>query len=487
METENHLEQGNICFAEGRFAEAGENFNLVLAEKEDQPDAWHGVALVAWMAGDLERALEAVQQALSFAPGTVSYLNSLGEIRRARGEWKAAEEALQHALEINPAFAMAHNNLGMVYLSQESFSKAVAEFEHAVQLDPLLAMAYFNMGLAFKELNRLGEAINAYRHAVALKPDFVHAHVNLAIALLLDGQLLDGFEEYEWRLMPSFTPSRYFDQPRWDGLIDPDKTLLVHTEQGHGDTIQFIRFLPFIAAEGMRIIVQCPAELQSLLGSVEGISMTYRLDEALPDFDTHIPLLSLPNLFKTDLSRIPANIPYLLPPFEKMKAWGERLSIYGENVRIGLRWRGNPGNTLDAERSIPLAVFEPLAGMPQVTFISLQDTPLTKEERASAEKLGLVDVSGELHDFTDTAALIENLNLVISVDTAVLHLAGAVGRPVWALLKHVPHWPWMLDREDSPWYPSARLFRQRERGNWVEVLEGMAELLRGVMQSIQEE
>lgn len=486
METENHLEKGNICFAEGRFAEAEEHFSQALNEEGGQHGAMHGLALVAWMKGDLGCALESVQNALALMPESVSYLNSLGEIRRARGEWEEAEAALKQALEMNPAFAMAHNNLGMVYLSREDFPAAVTAFEHAVQLDPSLAMAYFNMGLAFKASNRLEEAIGAYSHAIALKPDFVYAHVNLAIALLLAGRLQEGFAEYEWRLKPEFTSPRHFEAPQWDGLIDPDKTLLVHTEQGHGDTLQFIRYLPFIAAQGMRVIVQCPAELQSLLESVEGVAMTYRIDEPLPDFDAHIPLLSLPHLFQTDLSKIPANVPYMVAPYEKVRAWGERLSAYGNTVKIGLRWMGNPQNTLDAERSFPLEMFTPLAGLPQVTFVSLQNTPLTAEERVSAEKLGMVDVSSDLRDFTDTAALIENLNLVIAVDTAVLHLACALGRPAWALLKHAPHWPWMLDREDSPWYPSLRLFRQRERGNWAEVLEEVAALLNGVMQSVQE-
>ncbi|TSA50012.1 MAG: tetratricopeptide repeat protein [Nitrosomonadales bacterium] len=486
METRNHLEMGNTCFNEGRLTEADKYYTLVLASDPDQPDALHGLGMVAWMQGNLERAMDMVGQAISQTPDSVFYLNSMGEILRSRGEFEEAKQTLLRALGIAPEFAQARNNLGMIYMTQGDFQKSVTEFRQAVQLAPDLAMAYFNLGLASKELNQLDEAISAYRQAIVLNPDFVMAHVNLAIALLLDGQLREGFEEYEWRLRPEFAPTRQFDRPRWDGLIDPKGTLLVHTEQGYGDTIQFIRYLPFIAAEGMRIIVQCPAELQNLLQSVEGVSMAYTFDEVLPDFDAHIPLLSMPFLFQTDLSKIPANVPYLSAPFEKVQSWREWLYAQGETIKIGLRWAGNPHNTQDEERSFPLSVFEPLAGLPQVMFVSLQNTPLTDAEKISAGKLGLVDVSADLHDFVDTVALIENLNLVISVDTAVLHLAGALGKQVWGLQKYAPHWPWMLERDTSPWYPSMRLFRQQQRGDWVAVSERVAGMLRDVMQSIKE-
>lgn len=486
METESPLEMGITCLNAGRLAEAEEYFCQVAVDTPGYADALHGQALVARMSGNQDRALDLVAQALAILPDSVSCLNSMGDILRIRGEFVAAEEVLMRALQLSPEFSMAWNNLGMVYLSQGDFSKAVMAFTQTAQLDPNMAMAHFNIGLALKELNHLDESIAAYRRAIALTPDFVEAHVNLAIVLLLDGQLREGFEEYEWRLAPNFTPPREFACPRWDGMVDPNATLLVHTEQGYGDIIQFIRYLPFIAVEGMRVIVQCPTELQSLLQGVEGIAMTYSFDEVLPDYDAHIPLLSLPLLFQTDLTKIPANVPYLYTPFEKTQAWREKLYALGETLKIGLRWSGNPRNTHDGGRSCQLSLFEPLAGISQVTFISLQNEPLSEHDRASAEKLGLVDLSSDLHDFTDTAALIENLDLVISVDTAVLHLAGALGRPTWALLKYAPHWPWQLDREDSPWYPDMRLIRQNVEGDWTEVLEWVAMLLSGVMESVQE-
>lgn len=486
MGTKSQLEMGVTCFNEGRFADAVEHFGVVEEGDPGYADALHGLGMVAWIRGELDVALELVERAVAFAPGNIFYLNSLGEVLRMRGDFSAAEESLRRALSIDPEYAQAHNNLGMLYLTQGLFPESVLEFNRAVQLAPDLAMAYFNMGIALKEMNQLAGAIAAHRQATAISPDFVEAHVNLAIALLLEGQLAEGFTEYEWRLRPEFTPSRRFDRPLWNGLIDAEGTLLVHTEQGYGDVIQFVRYLPFIAAEGMRVILQCPAELQGLLQGVEGVSMTYSFDDALPDFDAHIPLLSLPHLFKTDLSKIPANVPYLFASFEKSQAWGERLAALGDTIKIGLRWAGNPNNTHDSGRSCPLALFEALAGMPQVTFVSLQNSPLTALEKVSAERLGLVDVSADLRDFSDTAALVSRLDLVISVDTAVLHLAGALGKSAWALLKYAPHWPWLLEREDSPWYPGLYLFRQERSGDWAGVLKLAAVMLHGVMESIQE-
>lgn len=486
METDRFLEQGAIFFNQGKLVEAEQCFSQIPAGHPQYPDSLHNLGLIAWKRGELDTALEKVERAVTFAPNAAVYLNSLGEIQRMRGEFDRAEEILLRALTIQPEMAMAHNNLGMLYQSQGRFAESITAFNQAVHLLPEMFMAHYNLGISLKEINRLDASIAAYRRALELDPDFVEAHVNLALVLLLHGQLPEGFQEYEWRLRPEFSSSPPFGSPRWDGMIDSQATLLVHTEQGCGDTIQFIRYLPFIAAESMRVIVRCPAEMQGLLQSVEGVAMVFAPGETLPDFDFHIPLLSLPFLFHTDLTKIPGEVPYLSAPFEKKQAWRERLFALGETIKIGLRWYGNPNNTHDRERSLPLAQFELLAGMPQVTFISLQNSPLTEVEQASAEKLGLIDVSADLCDFTDTAALIAGLDMVIAVDTAVLHLAGALGRPAWALLKFAPHWPWLLEREDTPWYPGMRLFRQEQRGDWEGVMRQVAGLLREVMNTVRE-
>ncbi len=481
----NDLDQGNAAFNAGDMALAEQHFNRVLADDPDQTDALHGLGAVAWMRGDLPHAVEFVERAVSLAPQSASYRNTLGEIYRMAAEWAKAEESLAHALQIDPALASARHNLGMVYLSRRLFSRAALEFSHALQQNPDAPMTWYNLGIAFKEMNQLDEAIAAYRRAVELNPVFVEAHLNLALALLLDGQWSEGFQEYEWRLEQNFTPARHFDRPRWDGLVDPDGTLLVYAEQGLGDALHFARYIPFIAREEMKVIVQCHPNLGGIMGSVEGVSAVYGFDQELPDYSARFPLMSLPLLFQTRLDRVPGNVPYVFPPDDKIAAWGERLAAVGDTIRIGLRWKGNPQQMVDAARSCPLALFEVLAGIPRVTWVSLHNEPLEAEERASAQRLGLVDVSAELRDFDDTAALIANLDLVVSVDTAVLHLAGAMGRPAWALLPFSPDWRWLLDREDSVWYPTLRLFRQQRPDDWEPVLERVAAQLGEVMRSIE--
>lgn len=479
------MAEGNDFFNKGLLDQAEASYRQALAEAPAAADALHGLGLVEWRRGRFDKALEYLLPAAEQGPDSPHILNSLGEVQRLVGDIPKSRETLKRAIRLNPSFALAYNNLGMSYLTEGDYRQALTFFVNATQLDAGFSLAYFNQGIAFKELELVDDAIAALRRAVDLAPDFAEAHLNLAIALLLSGQMVEGFKEYEWRHKVSPPPS--FDSPVWDGTVDPQGTLLVYTEQGLGDAIQFIRFIPFIAAQGMRVIVQCPVELENLLQGVEGVSMTYRPDEEIPPHSAHISLLSLPFLFEIHLGKVPANVPYITTPFSKVVSWREALSPFRDTICIGLRWAGNPSNTQDQGRSIPLKLFEAFADMPQVTWVSLQANPLSEEERESAAKLGLKDFSDRLTDFTDTAALVEQLDLVISVDTAVLHLAGALGRPAWGLLKSSPHWPWLLERDDSPWYPGMRLFRQRRTGDWEGVIDRMAGVLRDVMLSVVEE
>lgn len=485
MDFQTHVTQGNDFFQKDLLDEAEASFRRALVEAPEAADAWHGLGVVAWRRGFFEKALEYLVQAAENAPDSSGIQNSLGEVYRLLGNMPNARDALCRSIELSPSSALAYNNLGMSYLMEDEYLQAFPCFLKATKLDPEFALAFFNLGISLKEQNYVEEAITAYRTAIVLKPDFPEAHLNLAIALLLSGQLLEGFKEYEWRKQVSSPP--VFASPDWDGTLDPSGTLLVYLEQGIGDAIQFIRYIPFIAAEGMRVIVQCPASLENLLQGVEGVSMTYRPDERLPPHSAHISLMSLPSLFQTHLGKVPANVPYINIPFSKSVSWREALSSYRDTICIGLRWAGNPENTLDKGRSIPLELFEALVDIPQVTWVSLQANPLSEAEGVSAEKLGLKDFSDKLVDFTDTAALIDQLDMVISVDTAVLHLAGALGRPVWGLLKFSPHWPWLLERDDTPWYPSMRLFRQDQIGNWEGLMERISALLHQVMLDVREE
>lgn len=483
-QVDNHsanLARANALLASGAHAEAAQIYADLLASNADDAAASYGLGIIAWHAGRYDEARERLLCASELRPQEACYRATLGEIERLRGDFAAAQLALSLALELDPESAEAHNNMGMLQLSQERFAAAAESFGAALQLNPELAMAWYNLGIALKESNQLDAAQDAYRQAIARRADFVEAHVNLAIALLLDGQLEEGFEEYEWRLKLPAAASRQDATPLWDGRIDPAGSLLLTTEQGAGDAIQLARFIPFVAKEGMRIIVQCPKALENLMQSVEGVSSTYAPDEPLPPHSAHLPLPSLPRLFATRLDKIPLNIPYLRPAYAAVTAWRERLYGLGETIKVGLRWAGNPDNSDDYRRSCALGMFAGLRQVGQMSLIGLNNEPLRGEEAEVAAKLGLVDYAAELGDFADSAALIANLDLVISVDTAVLHLAGALGRPSWGLLRYSPHWPWLLARDDSPWYPGMQLFRQPRPGDWKTVTDHVVETLRNAM------
>lgn len=339
--------------------------------------------------------------------------------------------------------------------------------------------ALLGLAAALRQQGRLDAAIDAYRQALSLDPDLAAAHVGLAAALLLDGQLEEGFEEYEWRSKLPGQQTQADEAPEWDGLIDPKASLLLCTEQNTGDTLQFARYIPFIAAQGMRVIVQCPEAVERLLQSIEGVASTYRLGEALPAHKARLSLLSLPRLFATRIDKIPTNIPYLRPEFAEVQRWRERLLRLGETIKVGLRWSAD--EPAAGRGSCPLALFRGLAGVDKLTLVGLNDEALGAEEEALAREMGVVDYSADLGDLGDTAALVANLDLVISVDAAVLHLAGALGRPAWALLPYSPHWSWLLERDEAAWYPGMQLFRQPRPGDWTTVTDHLVETLVAAM------
>jgi len=270
---------------------------------------------------------------------------------------------------------------------------------------------------------------------------------------------------------------RNFTKPQWDGRALEGRTLLLHAEQGLGDAIQFIRYLPLMSQRGGRIIIECYAELQRLFQIMAGRCQIVACGQPLPAFDLHCPLLSLPRVFGTTLSNIPHVVPYLHPDAEEARKWHHRLLWQSRLVNVGLAWMGNPAHKNDRSRSIKLARLAPLGQVPGVRFFSLQKGEAAAETKTPPSGMELVDWTQELKDFADTAGLIANLDLVIAVDTAVVHLAGAMGKPVWTLLPFVPDWRWLLEREDSPWYPTMRLFRQNSWGDWDSVITRVVDAL----------
>jgi hypothetical protein len=324
----------------------------------------------------------------------------------------------------------------------------------------------------------MDEALAAYQVALWLSPDSASTHWNRALTWLQMGRFEQGWPEYEWRWRRPRMPPRLFPQPRWDGSPLGGCTVYLYREQGLGDMVQFVRYAPLVRRLGGKVIVECPPPLARLFATCPGIDQVYVEGAPPPDFDVQAALLSLPALFGTTLATVPHEVPYLMPGTDRVEVWRHRLGT-PEGFRVGIAWQGNPRHPGDLHRSFPLAELAPLARVPGVRLVSLQWGAGAEQNCQLGDRLPVTEPAcGPGDDLLDTAAVIRNLDLVISTDTVVAHLAGALGAPVWVALSAVPDWRWLLKREDSPWYPTVRLFRQKELGPWEPVFEHMAGSLR---------
>jgi hypothetical protein len=405
-----------------------------------------------------------------------AYLRIGNALHRA-GRFDEAAAAYRRSIAADPDRAKAHSNLAATLLRQERIAEALAAASQAIAIRPDLALAHLNLGNALRRAGRLDEAVAACRRAVAIDPDLAEAHFDLSLALLAAGRLEDGWHEYEWRLRggsEEHRPAR-FKAPRWWGEGLAGKRLLVHAEQGLGDTLQYARFVPLLAERGkVRLAVQRPLVGLLRLAQWKGVEIAHRAGRSGVDFE--LPLMSAPVCLGTTEATIPRSVPYLSADPARGAAWRRRLPKRG--FRVGIVWQGRPDATIDRGRSIPLRCFAALARVPETRLFSLQKN--YGLDQLAALPAGIdVTTFGVGFDagpdaFLDTAAAIMNLDLVVSADTSVAHLAGALGRPVWIALQRAPDSRWLLEREDSPWYPTARLFRQQAAGDWHEVFERMA-------------
>ncbi|HEY2414714.1 MAG TPA: tetratricopeptide repeat-containing glycosyltransferase family protein [Pirellulaceae bacterium] len=493
---------------EGRLGEAEQLCKQILAVEPTSYLGWH---LLGRICHDGERYVEAVQHlshSLSFSPqNPLAYLDlGRGFLRLDKGA--EAATCFRKALELKPDYPEAHVNLGLVFERAEMIDDAIACYRRALELSPNFpeasynlanmcqlqgrlddaiglyqkaiynrpnfAKAYNGLGAALQVTGDLTEAANCYARALAIHPSLADAHVNRAQLLLLRGDFEHGWQEYEWRWMTGQIPSRSFRQPRWDGDSLAGKTILLYAEQGLGDTLHFIRYAPLVKARGGGVIVECPKVLVKLLTRCRGIDRLVGYGEELPDFDVQSPLLSLPGILGTSLDTIPSEVPYVDAEAMLVAKWRERLNAIGE-FQIGINWFGSPGHDPSQQRDIPLEQFTNLAQNSAVRLVSLQKDKRAKHEIDACPHLAIIDFGDELDGahgaFMDSAAIMANLDLVITSDTSIAHLAGALGVAVWVVLPHVPEWRWLLDRSDSPWYPTMRLFRQKKAGDWKGVFE----------------
>ncbi|MEG3933551.1 tetratricopeptide repeat protein [Microcoleus sp. T3_B1] len=472
----------------GELDAAMSHYREALALNPNIPQTSYNLAKIFEEQGKAEEAIAHYEQALVAEPNFVPALINLAVALQEKGELFRAIELYRRALEINPHSWEAYNNLATVLQEQGNLEDALEYYHKALELLPDFVEAINNLGRTFLEKGAVENAISCYRRAIHLSPNHASAHLNLSLALLLVGDLENGLAEYEWRWQikefhtghscfltgPDNTVSAREYRPLWDGSDLVGKTILLHAEQGLGDSLQFIRYAAIVKNKGGRVIVGCYPQLHRLFATVDGIDLLIVKGEQLPEFDVQAPMLSLPYIIGTKLETIPANTAYLSPP-----AGAEFTLGPDRTLKVGIVWAGNPKHRKNKQRSCSLSQFLPLLDVSGVSFYSLQKE-VSEADRALLNQTSIVDLSPHFGDFADTAAAIAKLDLVISVDTAVAHLAGALGKPVWILLAFSPDWRWLLEREDSPWYPSARLFRQHQRGDWEDVFDRVAEALGAV-------
>ncbi len=411
-----------------------------------------------------DEALRIAHRLLAAQPDHAEAAFLCGTALNALGQPKLAMDALQASLAREPGNAAAWLNLGNACADVDRLEEAERHCREAIRLSPQLAEAHASLGFVLTSLGRLDEAAAACQAAITLRPDFARAHWNLAVAALLAGDFALGFEQYEWRKQHDRFRRDFVDLPgpQWDGSDPLGRVVLVHAEQGLGDTMQFARYLPLIAAQGGQPVLACEPTLIPLLAELPNIRVVPK-DAPLPPFDCWIDQMSLPRVFGTRLDSIPTPQGYLHPDPARVAAWQAELP---RARNVGLAWAGNPAHSNDRRRSLPASLLAQILALPGVNFVNLQ-------VGARAGEIGLPDLSPRLTNFAETAALVAALDLIVSVDTAVVHVAGALGKPAWLMLPYAPDWRWLLGCDYSPWYSSLRLFRQPAAGDWAAVVQAV--------------
>jgi tetratricopeptide (TPR) repeat protein/precorrin-6B methylase 2 len=442
---------------------------------ELDPDNWvghFGLGMSLQGQKKIGDAVVSFERALTLAPDSAACLTQLFGCRYMQDRFVEAEAYARRAVELDDGASKNWNNLGVALIAQDRFPEATEAFERSEALDsgPGEGDPQLNLGICLRETGRLAEALAYYERKLPTLAS-VGAHAHYGHALLTAGKLREGWPQYEFRWLqdPLLSLRARFGKPLWSGQDLRDRTILLRSEQGIGDVIQFIRYAPHVKALGATVILQLRKNIAELAKSFPGVDRIVEPGEPLPQFDLYIPLMTLPMVFGTDIDTIPARVPYLRPQPDRVARWRGRMPRE-DAFKVGLVWAGDPGHLRDRYRSIPLALLAPLAQVEGVQFYSLQKGQQAQEIGSTPSFAPIVDLGPDLHDFADTAAVIDELDLVICVDTSVAHLAGALGRPVWMLVPTPADWRWLEGREDSPWYPTMRLFRQVRQGSWEDVI-----------------
>ncbi|WP_354230740.1 tetratricopeptide repeat protein [Bradyrhizobium sp. F1.4.3] len=462
---------GAALYRQGLLEDAIVQYRRAIALVPDNVAALRLLGLVLHEARHLHEAAAIYRQTFALDPADHMIATNLGACLSDLGAFDDAIAACKQALLLKSDHAPAHTNLGIIFEKQERVDDAVAAHRCAVAADPAYAKGHANLAVALRNAGEIDEALAVSRCAVALDPEQPLAQYNHAHFLLMNGDFANGFEAYRWRrkckTLSDGDP--ILSEPEWQGEPLEGRTLLLFAEYGLGDALHFVRYLPMVTAKGGKIILQVQPALASLLMQLPGVTVIPRA-EPLPPFDLQLPLMSLPRIFGTTLDNLPADVPYLHPDPEKLLRWRAALGRV-TRLKVGVVWAGNPKHKGDRQRSLSAEAVLPRLVMPGVQLYSLQKEPRPEDGPVlAALHDDIIDLAPALGDFDDTAAAVAALDLVIAVDTSVAHLAGALGRPVWMLTPYALDWRWLRDREDSPWYPTMRLFRQRGPREWDDPL-----------------
>ena len=479
--TEALYNQGMTLDELGRYEEALACYDRMLALAPPFADLMYYRGNTLHNLRRYDAALKSYDAAITLAPNFAEAIFNRGNTLRRLKRYEEALQCYDEAIKIRPDYAQAYSFRANALYSLKRYDESIASYNRAIELKPDFVEALCCRGMILTSLHRYEQAREDYKKALTIEPNNAEAITVNAELLLLHGNLLEGWElnEWRWKRDDKASPQRNFSQPLWLGEEDFKGTILLHHEQGLGDTLHMLRYVPMVASPGRKIILEVPRPVMPLAATLTGVSQVIQEGKPLPPFDAQCPLMSLPLAFNTDLNSIPAPIPYLTIPPEKKESWAKRLGAK-KKLRIGLAWSGNKTHPHNHLRSVELQYFLPFLEA-DAEFHSVQREYVDTDYELLKKTTQIKDYSGDLNDFSETGALMESLDLLIAVDTSVAHLAGAIGRPVWILVRYAPDWRWLLDREDTPWYPTARIFRQSNMDVWDDVLARVkSELLRFV-------
>ena len=472
-----HLTLGNILVRRGARELARAEFEQAIRSNPASARAWCNLGNLLREDGRLDDAERALRRALELDAALSEARLNLGALLEASERIDEAEQCYREALRLNPAEARVWTNLGNIHKRRGDYDEALRCAGRAVELEPGLAAAHNNRGAILERLVRRSEAIAEYETAIRLDPGFAQAHFNRGLWLLQSGRFDEGWKEYEWRLRDPETSRPVIPCPVWDGSPLAGRTILLHTEQGLGDAIQFVRYVPLVLQRGGRVILHCAERLRPLFERLPGVERIVTPGSALAGIDCHAPLMSLPRILGTTLTGIPGEVPYLSASAEAAERWRRRLAAY-QGRKVGLVWAGNKRPKANPHRSLQIEQLEPLLSVAGVHWFGLQRGADAAELTRAAFAGSITNLEDdESYTIEDTAAAILNLDLLITVDTITAHLAGALARPVWILLEAACDWRWLLERSDSPWYPTARVFRQPRPGDWASAVRAVREEL----------